>query len=256
MRIACILAGQLRTFDNPYVVRSWKKFKETFNAEIFGCFWSNRGNSAYGSIPVEHDVNQVLKEDYVKSILNTDYVKLYDYDNFLSNIDYNYKCFLGQELSQCIIPHSYLRYEAWQLYLKFKELIDADVFIITRPDLIFLRNINFECLDMNFLWHQNTQVYHPDRVYDMMMVSSEKNTETLCSFFNDIETSLESIRRPLHNDLKMLDSCRVYYNYLNMKGVEVKSLDYLHADCFRVNKDIENYSNAYLSGEELWGTKL
>jgi hypothetical protein len=251
-KICFILAGQLRAFDDPYVVRSWEKIRNKFDIEIVGCFWDNRGFSR-ASHRNKDKVDEAISKNQVSDVLKTDKIKLYNYQQFVSELEPHYSVFKDQEMFGCIVPHSYLRYQAWQMYLKTQDTINADIFVLTRADLIFLRYLDFESLDTDYLWHQNGQNHFPSRIYDIMLISNKNNIETVCSFFCDTKNSLSSINKPSHNGLKLLDSCRIYYNYLNLKKINVQSLDWLHADVFRSDEDIINYSCAYLDQKKLWG---
>lgn len=249
-KICFLLAGQLRTFDNQYVEKSWEKITSYHNADMVGCFWDNRGCSVAARYNPQGSADDFLSKEKASQYLKTNYIKMYNYNKFLTNLEPHYACFKNQEMFQCIIPSTYLRYQAWQYYLSLN--IQADILVLTRPDIVFLRNIDFQSLDTDYILHQNTQVSHPNRIYDMMIISNQENIGKVCSFFYDTDGSLESINKPLHNSLKKLDACRVYYNYVNAKKIPIQSLPYLYADCFRTNDDIEAYKKLYTNSEELW----
>ena len=41
-KVAILLTGQLRTFDDDNVIKSWNKFIQKYDIDVFGCFWENR----------------------------------------------------------------------------------------------------------------------------------------------------------------------------------------------------------------------
>lgn len=258
-KVILLLAGQLRTFDNPYVQQSWEKFRSVYDVTTIGCFWDNRGSSRYeGDRSME---NEVISLDRVKQVLRTDHIKLFNYQDFIENITPNFQKYYGARYFDCIISNSFLRYQVGK-YLKEMEQYERELFvnfdlaILTRADLIFLRKLpDYIFEDTSVVWHQNgvnSKAYHQDRVYDMILMSNVKNILQFCQFHYD-EDSNYCIDKPSHNGLELMDSTRIYYNYMNQKNVKVESLDLLHADAFRTDADIQNYSSNYLNNKELWG---
>jgi hypothetical protein len=173
----------------------------------------------------------------------------------MSALPKRYQKYLGLDLFDCIISHSFLRYQA-KILAKALDLVKVDSVVLTRPDLIFLRELPSHCFDDgSILWHQNginSKAYYPNRIYDILCVSGIENIFKMCEFYND-EESPASIDAPPHNGLSRMDSCRIYFNYLNSNRVNHQSLDLLYADVFRHDTDINNYKYSYLDGDDLWG---
>lgn len=255
MKILLLLTGQLRTFDYPDVQKSWKKFFNTYqDVTTVGSFWYNRGCSLYGGDKHRHD--EILDIEYVKDKMNTDYVKLFDYNQYMENLYDRYKQYIGLKHSfDCIISHSFVRYQVLNLFNSLN-LGDFDVAILGRADLIFLRQINDHYLnDTSVLWHQNgvdSKAHYPKRIYDMLCISNTDNILKMCEFYNDDDSNI-SIDLPSHNGLTVMDSTRIYYNYLNQKNIPHDSMDLLYADVYRGTNDLVGYSSNFLNNKELWG---
>ncbi len=256
-KILLLLAGQLRTFDFKNVQKSWKKFSQTFDVTTVGCFWDNRGCSLY---PSEVDnPDEVLDIDYVKAKLQTEYVRLFNYAGFLNNLSDCFKPYRDIKYFSASISSSFLRYHVKESAIHHAAmgyycLPDFDLVISTRPDLIFFRQLPDYCFNQQTFWHQNMPpAYYPDRIYDNLMMSSVDNIFQLCNFHFDEDINIQCIEKPSHNGLILMDPCRIYYNYMQHYGAEIKSLDCHYAEPYREAGDIQKFSQSYLHGKGLWG---
>ncbi len=259
-KILLLLAGQLRTFDTEHVQMSWRKFCRTFDVTIVGCFWDNRGCSLYPS--EVNNPNEILSIDYVKEKLQTDYIRLFNYELFIDNLSDCFRSYRDIRYFDSSISNSFMRYQAKfyvdalnQLNPFHNNLKDFDLAICTRPDLIFLRQLPDYCFDEpNVLWHQNTHpAYYPERIYDVLTLSSVDNIFQFCNFHFDSDINVECIEKPSHNGLTKMDSSRIYYNYMQHYEIEIKSLDCHYGEPYRAAKDIQNFSQSYLNNRGVWG---
>jgi len=258
-RLVFLFAGQLRTFDSIPVVRSWRKFLDTYDVLVYGCFWRNRGKSACSiSAGIAKDVNpdELISCDSVKNVFQTDNIWLYDYDDFLSGLPQEYCNFKSSYYFGCSVPNSFLRNEVCKKMIESGKDIPFNplTYTLTRPDLIWLRHPP-PCFTetTDFLWHNDSpQAYHPNRIYDIFMCSNRENILKMGNMYTDISGFLTAVNSTFNTSLDPLDSCRLNYNYAVLNNIQVRSQDRLHIDVLREDSDVERYSTVY-TNEPLWG---
>ena len=250
-KVLLLLAGQLRTFDDPIVKKSWDKFFDLYDVTTVGAFWTNRGFSSYKGDASR--ANETLTSEQAKDVFKTDHVSMFDYPRFIEELPERFKGYQGLEYFTASVSQSYMRYQAALGYLRIQKHLDIDAAIVTRPDLIFLREpptLPFE--ETGFVWHQNSsQNHYPARIYDVFLFSSLQNIIMVSKMYED-PVFIDCIEKKLHNRLTKMDICRIYHNYFEKRGLQEKSYDLLYADIFRWEEDLGNYRKQYLNNERLW----
>lgn len=254
-KLVFLFAGQLRTFDNVFVKKSWDKFFDLYDVLVYGCFWNKRGKSAYSN-GMDSDENEIIDIKKVKEIFRTDNIKLYDYNDFESQLKPDYLKFKNSHHFGCSISHSYLRSMVCKMMISdgIDLSFDPITYTLIRPDLIWLTEPP-SCLTTktNLLWHNDSpQAYHPNRIYDIFMCSNRINILKMGLMHDDTSGFLAAIDSNFNSDLGQLDSCRLYYNYSVLNKIEIKSQEKLHIDVFRSNNDIDYYKNVYTKNP-IWG---
>jgi len=245
MKIALLLTGQLRTFDHELVKKSWKKFMDEYDVEIFGCFWSNRGQSIFSTeqkLNDNIDINEKIEIDYVKSILNTNNITLFDYDEWLQRdevISWKNKYDFDTKYFNPLFANSFLREESYKLLeLSNKQYNSV---ISSRPDIILTRKPPEYLFEgTNTIWHQR---YHfKDIIYSTFFSSNQTTMEKICKFYSSNLID-ESIKSPHNRYNNILEHCGVMYSYIKLLNLDDKSyIGTLFAEPFRTTEtlNIEN----------------
>ena len=245
MKIALLLTGQLRTFDHELVIKSWKKFTNEYNVEIFGCFWTNRGQSIFSfeqKLNDSIDFNEKIDINYVKDIFNTNNIALFDYNEWLQREEvtiYKNKYGYDPKYFNPLFANSFLREEVFKLVeisgKKYKSVISSrpDVILTTKPPNYF-----FEGTDT--IWHQRYNFI--DIIYSTFFSSSQSTMEKICKFYSS-ELIDSSINFPHNRYNNILEHCGVLYSYIKLLKLEEKSyIGTLFAEPFRTTEtlNIEN----------------
>lgn len=255
-KIALLVTGQLRTFDDPIVVKSWEKFFQQYDVTTFVCCWDNRGRSI-GGTPPNINVNDGINEtenvsiELVKTIFKTDKVKLFNFNEWINGPEFKdwMKPYYGDKYFNCTFPCNFLRKQAG-IMLK-QHLQDTnekyDAAFLTRPDLYFMRQPFQEeyFTETDYVFHQNSHHnFHPSRVYDIFLFSSVNNILKLCEWY-DSEYSVPSVINNENNCLHPLDSCRVVWIYSNLCQLKIKSFNNPYAEVFRNILDVRLLMQRY-----------
>jgi len=258
-KIVLLLAGQLRTFDYPSVKKSWRKFFDCYDVLTYGCFWKNRGKSVcslMNGIQSSVDENEEVEIEKVKDIFCTDNIWLYDYNQYMNDINPAYKNYTSSHYFGCCFPQTYLRNEVCK---KFAEQIpqqfdDANCFL-TRPDLIWLREPPTNLFEekSTLLHNDSPQAYHPNRVYDILLCSSKEIVLKVGMMYGDENGFFGAMNSSYNSSLHPNDICRVYYNYCVLNQIPIRGQQNLICDVLREEGDVERYQQVYTENVPLWG---
>lgn len=251
-KLALLLTGELRTFDNDYVIKSWKKFFDKYDVDIFISCWTHRGQSIYSTEnSIADGINKFeeIKTDYVKSIFNTSYVNLFDYNEWLNTLEvknlinkYTYdKYFIAT------FAGGFLRYQVCRIFEKVDQIYDS--VILSRPDSIFMEEPPDYFFDgSDKIWHQRNNLSYI--IYSLFITSNKENIIKICDWYNsDLrELSILDVRGPYNR----LEHCRILYSYIKLIGIEDDTYEgILFAEPFRSEKDLEDYK-IYSKNKPLW----
>lgn len=259
-KVVLLLTGQLRTFDDPVVIKSWTKFFEEYDVTTFVCCWDNRGRSI-GGTPENININDGIQEEEiisiqtVKNIFKTDKVKLFNFKEWLDSYELKdwMKQYYGDKFFNCTFPCNYLRSQVGEMFKRHLETTNEiyDGVFLTRPDLYFMKEPFKEKYFTNteFIYHQNSNHnFHPDRVYDIFLFSSTENILKICDWYKS-EYAIPSVSNNFRNCLHPLDSCRVIWSYSLLTGLQIKSFDEPYAEVYRNMLDVRLLMNRYYPQE-------
>lgn len=220
-KIGLIFCGELRTFDDEFVIKNWVRYIDTYNInfnDIYVTAWQNRGRSAYSidyNLNDNIDPDEIIKNDYVKHIFKTSNVKLYNYDDWVSGIKnsdiYHFKNINNKQFNSTF-GLSFLRYESIKMLLESKK--DYDVIIITRPDGVFIDTPPDYFLDgSDKVWHQRYNF--GDVIYSTFICSNKNNIIDICNWYGD----KEFIKRTL-SKINRFEHCHILYKICEELGIK------------------------------------
>lgn len=264
MKIALLICGQMRTFDHPKVLYYLNEFIKKFNCDVFLSTWNNRGISVWSEHALKDqseiqtkEKNKIIVDDHIELIENVKRFKIDDYSQFLKNdCDEDMRLLLAQSSDNVYfskatsIPSLYKLYSSYQLAEEYMEenQIEYDIIIKTRPDFLHVHtNIEkyFE-LTSNTLFHINTgRSYYPNRVYEMFLLSSQKNMKIVCESWLNYHKLLES---DYSLDMSRFDACRLVYSQCILNNIKIESFDKVLGDVLRVENydDYQSFENLFL----------
>jgi len=239
MRVAVLLSGQMRTFDDPILLEHYyKNLFEPLNADIFVSTWDNRGYSdAHGAgeaIAAAADLiaNDMIEAAYKDRLKALDIETLSDFEATLSD-EYRdiYTTgfeWLNMKLKGTSVPQFYKILRANELKRRYEQQhnFTYDLVIRVRPDLDMVAPLEpryMTDLDKN-LYHINCPgTFWPYRVYDIFFYSSSKNMDKMASAYLNIPTL---INVPFDNGLHPRDPCRLLFLLAMGMGMKVVDMDY------------------------------
>ena len=256
-KVLLLLAGQLRTFDNKYVINGWNKFYEKYDVTTYICCWDNRGRSILAK---KNNINDFIEEDenvtfeQVKKIFKTDNIKFYNYNNWINGEEF--KDWMGQFINDpffnCIFAAYYLRNKVYNFAIEnIKDKKFDGVFL--RPDSFFLREPpDYPFEENEYLWQENSyQNFFPNRIYDNFLFSNLETIGKICQMYVS-DNLLPAIQNNFGTPLHFLDSCKVVYTYAILEKIDHKSYDLLYSEPFRYDQDIVEHQQKFNFGQKLW----
>lgn len=253
-KIAVLLCGELRTFDNQHVIKNWDKFRKLYDIDIYVSTWSHRGRSEWS---VRNKLNdkifseEIIKSDYVKNIVKSDYVKIYDYkDWFESTKKRSFFNLKDKNISQynATFGLSFLKQEIIKLIYDKKNTYD--VLVVSRPDAVFLEEpptyfFNSE----NKIWHQKWNF--SEIIYSTFYSSTPENIIKLCNWYDDDE-----MINLVLNKINRFEHCHVIYKQCELLNIENDTYHgTLFCEPYRYDEDLNNFKNSCLGsgeGKESW----
>jgi hypothetical protein len=251
-KLALLLTGELRTFDNEYVIKSWEKFFSKYEVDIFISCWDHRGQSVYSTenlIPDGINKDEKITIDYVKEIFNTNSVELFDYNEWLNSpkIKKLLEKYTYDKYFIATFAGGFLKEKVCRLFENIDKVYDS--VILSRPDSIFMEEPPEYFFDgSEKIWHQRNNLF--DIIYSVFITSNKDNIIKICNWYTSElrELSILDIRGPYNK----LEHCRILYSYIKMLNIEDDTYNgILFAEPFRSNNDLEEYK-VYTSNKSLW----
>jgi hypothetical protein len=254
-KIAMLLCGELRTFDNKYVIKGFDKLRELYNMDIYVSVWKHRGRSDWSVKQNLNDniiQNEIIDIDYIKKIFKTDNVFLYDYNEWLgSTIEKNFYKYRNINTVQynATFGLSFLRQECIKKINKC-----YDVLVVTRPDSIFTLeppSYFFNCEDK--IWHQGTI---PNSIYSTFFTSTSKNIIDICNWYDNDEVVNYTLSK-----MDKFEHCHIIFKYVEKMGIsigEYKGLynNSLFCEPFRTEEYVKNEYLNLIKEHLLNGTNI
>lgn len=240
MRVALLLSGQMRTFDDPEVVKKYYELLiHPFNADIFISTWSNRGiswchgspsksvDNSYENITIKH-----IKSVYTTNLIAVDIEDLGEYEKTIpdeiKDIYNNGFDWCGIHVKGTSVPQLYKIKKVNKMKTDYENTngFKYDLVIRSRPDNIMTAPISSRYLDKI-----NTHIYaincpgtfYQNRIYDIFFYSSSENMDTLSDAYDNIKM-LEN--DSFNNGLHKRDTCRLLYVHAIQNGLQIVDIDY------------------------------
>jgi len=240
MRVAVLLSGQMRTFDQV-VENLYNNLIKPYNADIFISTWAKRGHSYnHGTLPdpeVKERATDVITQDmlvrtYKTNLIATEIENVETYEQTMpdayKDIYINGFTWAGLKLTGTCVLQFYKMQRVNQLKLDYEKAnnFKYDLVIRCRPD-----NIMFAPLSPRYLDNLRTNIYgincqgtfYPNRIYDIFFYSSSENMDYMATIYNNI-CALE--KNGFENGLDHRDPCRLLYIHARLHNLNVVDMDY------------------------------
>lgn len=229
MKVAICISGELRTFDSPCVVESFKEAMDGLNYDVFVSSWLHRGFSLNGNRRDVLDTTEPenLSEDLVR-LYNPVSFKLENYGSWVSKLPVSIIGLMKTRLvggeGVTSPPQLYKIYDCNRLVKNSGT--NYDVVVRCRPDSIYLHRLSSVLnTDMSKVYHINCGIhgaYWPNRVFDIFFYSSQKNMDILSETWLSL---LENVSYPFDNGLDKRDCCRLLYVTCLKNNLDVVDLE-------------------------------
>jgi hypothetical protein len=229
MKAAICISGELRTFDTPCVVESFKETTKNLDCDIFVSSWLHRGFSLNGKkgdvLSTTHASD--LSEEIVR-LYKPKSFKLENYNEWISGLSDPIANLMKTRLiggeNTTSPPQLYKIYDCNELVKKSGE--NYDVVIRCRPDCLYLHKLrSLLDVDMSKIYHINCGIhgaYWPKRVFDIFFYSSQKNMDILSDTWLSL---LDNVNYSFDNGLDLRDCCRLLYVTCLKNNLDVVDLE-------------------------------
>lgn len=217
MRTALCISGQLRSFDNPAILKNlYKHIIEPLKADVFIDTWYDRGDSFYAQsakINPKYDVRENIEANKVQELYNPIMMKIEDFRYWKENL-------IPQDLNRNIIKNGvpyiggtamfYKIFGANNLKTEYEteNNFKYDLVIRSRFDLIFYKPIEDDYLkNLNVLWNNNgPAIYMNYRVHDTFNFGNSNIMDTFSNIYLNLPKYWDDKNYLI---LDKYDSCRV-----------------------------------------------
>lgn len=200
MKIALLLCGQTRTFLRKEVLELQNNFINHYDTDVFVSTWDNVGISLYDLYKKEHFENKSkVNEDSFDGLKNLKSLKISNFEKFVQNTApsekknrmINYLSSMNTGINSynphrfaTSYPQLFTMYDANNLKKDYERTnsFTYDVVIKSRPDFIFLKNIDTQINNINNSVksiNSKPTYYFPNRIFDIMFISSSKNMDKI-----------------------------------------------------------------------------
>jgi hypothetical protein len=251
MRIALCISGEIRNFKKELVRNSFDSFFNKISAEnevdVFVSTWSHVGVShnekRESPLKKRDDIDSEIRE-IISSLPNLIKYEIDDYNIWLESLDTEIRDLMSTNLiggeSVTSPPQLYKIYKCNCLKKDYEieNCFEYDVVIRTRPDLIYLDDIDFDHIDsINHINFGVVGSYWPDRIYDIFFYSNSKNMDALSGSWKSL---LNDVKEEFDNGLDKRDCCRLLYINAKKNSIEVNDLKKRICGVYR-NEGIDNF---------------
>lgn len=256
-RIAVLIIGEMRTFDNNNVIiNNNKHLFDKYNCDIFVSTWNKRGFSFnHGNIINKYRYEQNINEDMIKKVYKRcKGINIEDYDEWLNNLNEEYKIIYDKGLYNGDIkcpsssfPQFYKLKNANQMKINYEKEnnFEYDIVIKFRPDMCIINDIEYKYIypytklinslntfnHESIIYHLNPPaIYDPSRIYDIFFMSSSKNINILSESYDNILTLIED---NFDNGLDKVNPCRLLYLQAIKNNIKVEDIPFCIGDIYR-----------------------
>jgi hypothetical protein len=222
-RIAICLSGQMRTFDHPQVMASFRAFVASLGeVDLFVSTWSDRGISYNHGHPRHDNAGRTITEEMIRETyagFNLVSIQIRDYAEWQTRLRPTYATILregfqwnGMRILGTVVPQLFTIWDANMLRRASGR--DYDWVFRVRPDLMFDIGVSkglLESCNPSAIYGINAPaagVFWPNRIYDVFFFGGPAAMDVTCDAYNNIEAA---IQHPFTNGLHPRDACRILY---------------------------------------------
>lgn len=261
-RVAILLAGEMRNYDNIELVQKNKKYLfEVYNCDIFISTWDKKGYSpAHGYAYNKPYSDDKITIQNIENIYNNiKSINIENFNDWFSNLPEEYKALynLRQHGGNCyatVFPQLYKLWDCNRLKTEYEKQNDFqyDLVIRFRPDMCLVEEIPKEYLtdfldidkvSQNKIFTINPpKIFYPNRVYDIFFFGNNESMNILCDCWNNI---LNCIHYSYYNGLPQVDACRVLYVQCLLNNLHVIDMQRCIGDIYR-DEPMDEYINKIL----------
>lgn len=258
-RVAILLAGEMRNFDNIELINKNNLYLfQLYNCDVFVSTWSKRGYSPYhGNVSKKNYSDNQINENTIKNIYNCKNINIENYDEWFDKLPENYKELYNKGL-QCgdklvkatVFSQLYKIWDCNRIKKEYEEQhqFKYDLVIRFRPDMCLVEEIpnnflhDFLNIDLtasyNKIYTLNPpKIFYPNRIYDIFFYG---NSEAMNKISDSWYNILDLINNNFENGLEKVDSCRVLYVQCLLNNLNVINISRCIGDIYR-DEDMNDY---------------
>jgi hypothetical protein len=228
-KMCILLTGQMRTYQSKQIIDSYHAFLSYGSVDLYIFTWKNKGFSHNHGI---HDLNPLQDDIITEEELLSHYsqfkfmtikkIVIDDFNSFCNDLSPNKKSlyhtpFRDHSSITTSIPIEYKYQQAIQ-YLSSVETSYSKV-MITRPDMVLLREIPFQVMEENIIYFQ-----HPcNRCMDHCWFGTPTTViKQLYSIYDDYEKNQNRITFEYQNNR---DNNELLIYQCLKNGIQIKVTD-------------------------------
>lgn len=250
MKVAVCISGEMRMFENEYISNSLH-YLYKLNPDIFVSTWSHKGfsynvNRDSHILSERNDFDFELVDKIKNYYKNLKSFEVENYNDWLNNLSPEIKHIMSGKLigGEAVTspPQLYKIYMCNELK-KRHELkcgFKYDVVIRTRPDVVYLNDIDFNNIDsLNNINFGIPGAYWANRIFDIFFYSTSENMDKVCNTWNNL---IDNINDSFENGLDKRDCCRLLYVSAMKNSISVNDLQQRTCEVYR-NESHEEFMN-------------
>lgn len=239
MKVAVCLYGQMRTFNNSFVINSNKRYLfDKINPDIFISTWKNIGSSIHYDEPNIEDFiireskkNDDLNLNDIYSIYKPKKVNIINYNEWFDSLNTDVQLAINEK-DGTSVPCLYQMYMSSllkQTYENENKFI-YDFVIVMRPDMVFWNELDQQYLiDQSAVFHPNVSPdYYPNIFNNTIFVSNSKISDIICSCYLEM-FNFTGDKYP--SEVSRMNVLKILFNYLKHKNIKMlpfnKSIAYV-----------------------------
>ena len=239
MRVALLISGEMRTFDEfDLLARLFLCLITPLKCDVFVSTWSHRGVSYHHGHPiVPNNINSEITESLLKQTYRH-YLKgieIESFNNFLATLSPRYKSLYetgyewqDMKIKGTSVPQLYKMQRANQLKRAYetKHNFIYDLVIRTRPDNEMLDYLPLRYVsDLTAVYGINCPgTYYPLRIYDIFYFSNSGNMDKMAEAYDQIEALIAD---PFDNGMHKEDTGRLLYVQAKQQKIKVVDMDFV-----------------------------
>lgn len=265
MRLAVLVAGEMRNYDNKELMKmNEKNIFDKFEYDIFISTWDKRGSSPYhGTVSKKDYSNDRVEESGLRETYkNIKGIRIENFDKWLTEIPKTHKAIYdcgffvqgsGKIIKCTVFPQLYKIWDANEMKKKYERDngFTYDIVMRFRGDMCFVEEIPYAYLyelyngvGCNEIWTINPpKIFYSNRIYDIFFYGGSVAMDQICGSWKHI---LELIEHKYENGLVKVDSCRVLYVSCLINNLMVINILRCIGDIYR-DEPMFEYTNKILT---------